>query len=1020
MQNKNVGQNILDEELISLIEFARWELYHYNQLKKSSKLIKTELILIEKDILKKWKEKSGYNIFKKEIFSHLFSLNKLKNEKDKIIQEKENINKKWNKLISDKIIEPNKIINLPKKDLSDLYLSIKEEKINAYKNYEVISSKLFDIFKNFINYKIVVEGIYNKGKLTIPINYKSNKNLRTSMKSGENFLEIIFINDKNENEDILCILPNDVLVCEQIEKYYIAKSVDDLIKNLFCYINEKDNKYITEFSDNNGNKIQYKLITKNFFAIKSKKQDIIYKDKIDIENNNKKELEKMKLILSQKVQILKEINQRINQRNKNIIKLKSNIKDNNKVGYINKEEENKQLEEIKNKYISKIKEFEIIQKELTNNKESLKKKEESLQNLIIKNNKEIKLKEEQYELKLKNYLQIIGIKSISKLNIKNNNYLIQENQLKDKEENLNKKEEEINRKEQKIKKREIFINKEKEDILNKERELDKKLHEINDKLIYMKNKAYLKKIQEKKEEENLNEDEINMKELEEIEAELEKELDLENLNINQNNNNNNHENKTKKLEKTKDLSNKFQKFKTINLTNLSPTMNNKNIINYSPGGQNYKRSNTMIPDYNEDISNKNDNLYTERHSLKYDFNQTQNLNLNNYTNSSIKVVNKTETKIDKNIPSLGLEQINNPININAVLQCLAHIPELAEGLLELGYKEKYFKENINVELSRNFASIINNIFFPMKYNNNSKIFSPQKFVDIFNRMCHLTTKDSSHNYFRTHEIVKFILDTFHDELNIKKDKENTILKDEKKIDISNEKEVLVSFLTKFTNTNNSLISKLFYGLTKSKCICDSCWKKKYAFNYYNFLYFDLPKIKKYMKETKYKNKNIEFLNLDDCFDYQRREINITSLFDEVNLSTLDEFGINKNTGMAFCDKCQTETKCSLYNYLYSANTILPIIFERGNDNYFFAEDIKFPEELNLEYYVEFNKSIKKYYLCGVVSNLGKNNKSGRFVAYCRMSQNGKWYKYNNEKVNICSLKDIYKEGIPYMLIYHKI
>ena len=124
--------------------------------------------------------------------------------------------------------------------------------------------------------------------------------------------------------------------------------------------------------------------------------------------------------------------------------------------------------------------------------------------------------------------------------------------------------------------------------------------------------------------------------------------------------------------------------------------------------------------------------------------------------------------------------------------------------------------------------------------------------------------------------------------------------------------------------------------------------------------------------------------------------------------------------MAFCDKCQTETKCSLYNYLYSANTILPIIFERGNDNYFFAEDIKFPEELNLEYYVEFNKSIKKYYLCGVVSNLGKNNKSGRFVAYCRMSQNGKWYKYNNEKVNICSLKDIYKEGISYMLIYHKI
>ena len=159
MQNINGEQIIIDKDLFSLIEFAKWELYNFNLLKKSSKLTKVELILIDKDIIKKWKEKSGYNIFKKQIFSHLFAINKLKNDKEKIKIEKENINKKWQKLITEKIIIPNNIKTLPNKDLSGLYLSLKENKINAYKNYEVISSKLFNILKKIINYKIIVEGV---------------------------------------------------------------------------------------------------------------------------------------------------------------------------------------------------------------------------------------------------------------------------------------------------------------------------------------------------------------------------------------------------------------------------------------------------------------------------------------------------------------------------------------------------------------------------------------------------------------------------------------------------------------------------------------------------------------------------------------------------------------------------------------------------------------------------------------------------------------------------------------------
>ena len=981
MQNQNGEENIINKELLPLIEYAKWELYNFNLLKKSSKVIKSEFILIEKDTIKKWKEKSGYNIFKKQIFSHILALNKIKNMKDKIKQENESINNKWQKAIQDKIVNLNNLTSLPVTDLSGLYLSLKENKINAYKNYEIISSKLYNIFKKFINYKIIVEGFYHNGKLIIPMNYKNQiTNLRTSLKSGENFLEIIYLNNKNELEDMLCLLPNDNSICKEIEDYYINETLDNLISNIFSHMDKKDNKFITDFIDSNGNKVQYKILNKKD---NSKKQANVHKNGTNTKNNES-ELEKLKLILGEKIKILKEVNERINQKNNNLMKLKLNIEDKNNN---NNNFDKKKLDDMKNKYFKFEKEYENKQKELENKKQCLKNKEKNLQN---------------------------EIKNDSKSNLKNS-YLLQEKKIKEKEEYLNNKEKELNLREQKIRKRELEINEEKLDILNKEEELDQKLKEINDKLILMKNKSYLMNIpkkENKNEEKNLSQEKDNSKELDEIESELEKEINIPN----------NGENKFKTIENTinLDLSNKFRKLNSIEFSNHKSPRANRSPVNLK-----YKRANTIAPNANNFTENNINNTNTERLSMKFNINRAKTLtnNLISPGKNKNSKINQTQTKINKNLPSLGLERIDKPNDINAVLQCLAHIPELAEGILELGYKEKYFKENTNVELSRTFASIVNNIYFPMKYNNNSRIYSPINFVDTFNQMCPLINQENPPTYFNIYEMLKFILDNFHNELNIKKmniSNEFDNLKEGNKIDLSNEKEVLVQFLTKFTNNNNSIISKLFFGLTKSKYVCNLCGNTKYYFDYYSYLYFDLPKIKKYLAKDKSNGKIISFISLNDCFDYLRRDINLSSLFNDVNLFILEKFGINRKSGKAFCAQCQDETLCSLNNYLYSSNTILPIILERGDDDSYLVEDIKFPNELNLENYIEFKKSVKKYYLCGVVSNLGKNNTFGKFVAYCKMTHNGKWFKYYNEKINSCTLDDIYNEGVPYLLIYHKI
>ena len=984
MKNKNGEQNIINKELLPLIDYAKWELYHFNLLKKSSKVVKSELILIERETLKKWKEKSGYNIFKKQIFTHIFTLNKLKNMNDKIRQEKENINIKWQKAIQDNIINPNNLATLPITDLSGLYLSLKDNKINAYKKYDLISSNLYNIFKKYINHKIVVEGFYYNGKLIIPMNYKKEFNLRTSIKSGENFLEIIFLNNKNETEDLLCILPNDNHICKEIEDFFINESIDNLINNIFSNMDKNEsNKFINDFIDSDGNKVQYKIINKKD---NTKKQINLRKNNIN-QKNQDNELDKLKLILNEKIKILKAVNQRVIQKNNDIMKLKLN----NDNSDVKNNFEKKKLEDIKNKYLKYEKELKNKQNELENKKQSLKDEKN-------------------------------GLCYGSKLNL-NDNYLLEEKKIKEKEDYLKHKEKELNLREQNIRKKELEINEEKLDILNKEEELNLKLKEINDKLLLMKNKSFLMNIQEeakKKEKDEINIDQDNnSKELNEIETELEKEIDMLN---NPKNDSKKNENKT-----NDDSSNKYRQLNSINFSNRKSTR-----INRSPQNIKYKRANTIAPNiYNLTENNQNNSKNIERLSMRIDINRNKTLNNNLISpnkNQKIKKsinpnINQTETKINKNIPSLGLDQIDHPRNINAVLQCLAHIPELAEGILELGYKEKYFKENQNVELSRNFASVVNNIFFPMKYDNKSRTYYPKNFVDTFNQMCPLINKENPPQYFNIYDMIKFILDTFHSELNIKKmNSSNQFgeLNEENQIDLSNEKDVLVKFLTKFTNNNNSLISKLFFGLTKYKYVCNKCGNTKYDFDYYSHIYFDLPKIKKYFSNNKSHGKIIGFISIKDCLDYLRRDINLPSLFNDINLFILEKFGINRKSGKAFCEQCQEETQCSLNNYLYSSNTILPIILERGDDDDYLVEDIKFPNELDLENYVEFNKSVKKYYLCGVVSNIGKNNTIGKFVAYCKMTHNGKWYKYFNEKYSSCTIDDIYNEGVPYILIYHKI
>ena len=95
MANINEELNGIEKELFPLIEYAKWELNNFGLLKKSKKIIQKELIIMDKDKLKQWKEKSGYNIFKRQIFNYISSKSKIKDDKEKIKEQNSQLNTLW-------------------------------------------------------------------------------------------------------------------------------------------------------------------------------------------------------------------------------------------------------------------------------------------------------------------------------------------------------------------------------------------------------------------------------------------------------------------------------------------------------------------------------------------------------------------------------------------------------------------------------------------------------------------------------------------------------------------------------------------------------------------------------------------------------------------------------------------------------------------------------------------------------------------------------------------------------------
>ena len=972
-ENEKALNNIFPNDLNDLIEFGKWELTLLSSL-KSDKSYKKNLILIDQEWIYKWEEKTGYNYIKKQIFSYLLKTQK---NKQNINEEKNKLNNIWAN-IKDKnqITECN---NLPKINNKKFFItSNKNTKINAKEKFFIISSDIYNIFEKFFDKNICIKvgGLFTKKKLLMPFNY-NDKNINYI------YIDMLFLN-KNNIYEILFVFPDlNLKIIEKIRKELAEKEISFLIKEL------NDNEKELIYNDEDRTQYKYRAIFKDVFLKDINKENTAINK---LKENNKIE---SNLVLKAKNSL--HILNNLDLNNLNLEELEKKIKE---IENQNKEmiKLNDNLKERENALLKEIKSFENEKNTFYKHKSQ---NQYNILNDINFEEEESKLNENLKEMEFKNQHLIDEIQEYQeKENILNYKYKESKNEFQKKDNELNMKINELDNKEKMIKskddnlmknqsKKEIEMRKKEEELkklekeLNdKENELDEKEEEIN--LEEENNKEKIEEIKNKKEEildklkivkkkEDLN-DEINNEELDEEIKMMEKQMsnNLKPKNSKDNNylNANEEENEEDEEMEEREDGDKEENFKKTSLNINFRKMKSMNQDDPFPKNIKEKRSKSI----NEKIN-------------KYNFSSKQltTHNLSDFFNSNV------QKKIPKDKPSLGIKKIKQPVNLIAIIQCFAHLIDITEGIFELK-TNKFFKEDDKNKISKSYAILIDNLFFPENYGNNSGVYSIDSFYDLIIK----ENKRLNYLYINSKDLLNFLIGELHKELNTKKT--NIPLNENNEYEDLSEKDSLCKYLEIFTKNNNSIISKYLFGLLKNKIICQGCKKEKYNFKCYSFLYFDLSEIKQFINKEKKKND----INLIDCFDYYNKP----------------EYLLGGNG--FYCKKCKCKNTTTILKSIYSSHTIMPIIIDRGEDSNLCKEKLEFPDELDLSKYVEYKNSSKLFYLCGVVTNFGYSNNFGKFEAFCKMEQNSTWYNYNNEQVSSCSVEEVHNKGMQYILFYHKI
>uniref|UniRef100_H3CMZ5 Ubiquitin carboxyl-terminal hydrolase n=1 Tax=Tetraodon nigroviridis TaxID=99883 RepID=H3CMZ5_TETNG len=180
----------------------------------------------------------------------------------------------------------------------------------------------------------------------------------------------------------------------------------------------------------------------------------------------------------------------------------------------------------------------------------------------------------------------------------------------------------------------------------------------------------------------------------------------------------------------------------------------------------------------------------------------------------------------------GLSNLGNTCFMNSAVQCLSNIPPLTEYFLKDKYTDELNEDNplgMKGEIARAYAELIKQIWSG-KYS----YVTPRPFKTQVGRFA---PQFSGYQQQDSHELLAFLLDGLHEDLNRIRKKPYIQLKD---ANGRPDKVVAEEAWENHIKRNDSIIVDIFHGLFKSTLVCPVCFKVSVTFDPFCYLTLPLP------------------------------------------------------------------------------------------------------------------------------------------------------------------------------------